>query len=404
MNFASLHFFAKALHKKTRGYMGVKRKTHKGNMIGIHKNHPTAYFDGIRGIAVLIVWFSHTSGRGQSLSEWLSFQGIGHIGVMLFFVLSGYLLSLPFETGRSFSFKNYLIRRFLRIAPLYYLLVTAVIVYQLITGLVHTKYLHITEGLEGFVKHILFLKGDGIFWTIPAEFMFYLVLPFVAIFLLKGTFFRYASVFGIASAYSIYHVLLYIGLIEVPSIKIVDINKHSQYLDVFLIGVFFGMLSKESAIKEFYVRNKFGLDKAILILFLLIIATSIILVSKDFLYLNQPFYHFRFLSGLFAVVFGLALLSSQLGNTYLRNLFTFKPFIFCGVVGYSWYLLHFIVIQFLNEFSVEPWVKFVMGTFLISLISLASYKFVEEPFIKLGKRISTKRLTNISKGLPCARL
>jgi hypothetical protein len=53
-------------------------------MIGIHKNHPTAYFDGARGLAVLLVWLSHSSGRGQEIASWLSFLGLGHIGVMLF--------------------------------------------------------------------------------------------------------------------------------------------------------------------------------------------------------------------------------------------------------------------------------------------------------------------------------
>lgn len=373
-------------------------------MIGIHKNHPTAYFDGIRGIAVLIVWLSHTSGRGQSISEWLSFHGIGHIGVMLFFVLSGYLLSLPFDLSRDFSFKNYLIRRFLRIAPLFYLLVTAVFLYQLQTGELHAKYLHVSGGFEGFIKHILFLKGDGIFWTIPTEFMFYLVLPFVAVFLLKATIYRYLLVFLLAAIYGFYHVFIYIGFIELPPLKIAEINKHSQYLDVFLIGVVFGMSSKEAVVKEYYLKHKLFLDKSILILFLLTLLVTIILVSKNFLGFNQPFYDFRFLSGFFAIVFSLALVSTQLGNTYLRNIFTFKPFVFCGVVGYSWYLLHFAVVQFLNEFGIEPWVKFVIGTCSISLISLVSYKFIEEPFINLGKRISSKRLTNSSKGLAKARL
>jgi len=50
-----------------------------------------SYFDGIRGLAVLIVWLSHSSGRGMPIADFLNFVGIGHIGVMLFFVLSGFL-------------------------------------------------------------------------------------------------------------------------------------------------------------------------------------------------------------------------------------------------------------------------------------------------------------------------
>ncbi len=355
-------------------------------MIGIHKNHPTAYFDGIRGIAVIIVWLAHTSGKDQSLSEWLSFQGIGHIGVMLFFVLSGYLLSLPFSINQNFNLKNYLIRRFLRIAPLFYLVVISVFLYQLQTGEIHTRYLHINGGIEGFIRHILFLKGNGIFWTIPTEFIFYLILPFVANFLLKASISRYLLVLFLASVYSAYHLCLYFGSIDLPPIKLVDIKKHSQYLDVFLIGVIFGMLTNEEVVRVNYVKYKSFLDKGILFIFLLTLLASLILVSKNFLGFSRPYIHFKYYSGLLAVVFGLTLISMHLGNNYLRHIFTFKPFIFCGVVGYSWYLLHMLVIQFLNEFGIEPWVRFFLGTALISLVSYISYIFVEEPFIKLGKK------------------
>ncbi len=47
--------------------------------------------DGLRGIAVLFVWMSHSSGRGQALG-WLNLHGVGRLGVYLFFVLSAYLL------------------------------------------------------------------------------------------------------------------------------------------------------------------------------------------------------------------------------------------------------------------------------------------------------------------------
>lgn len=97
-------------------------------MIGLHKEISTPYYDGIRGLAVLVVWLAHTSGRGQSLTQWLMFRGIGHIGVMLFFVLSGFLLSLPINN--KFRLKNYLTRKFLRITPLYYILLTLLFVWQ----------------------------------------------------------------------------------------------------------------------------------------------------------------------------------------------------------------------------------------------------------------------------------
>ena len=49
--------------------------------------------DGVRGIAVLIVFFSHSAGRKMYLHPNLDFSGIGHVGVYLFFCLSAYLLA-----------------------------------------------------------------------------------------------------------------------------------------------------------------------------------------------------------------------------------------------------------------------------------------------------------------------
>ncbi|WP_415904065.1 acyltransferase family protein [Neptuniibacter sp. QD48_55] len=359
--------------------------------MNIGNNHSTAYFDGIRGIAVLIVWLSHTSARDQSLAEWLSFLGIGHIGVMLFFVLSGYLLSLPFGRDASFDVKSYLIRRFLRIAPLFYLVVVLVFIYQYVTGNQNLKYLYIDEGISSLIKHLIFFKGDGVFWTIPAEFTFYLMLPIFAIFLSKGTFLRYIAVFSIAFLYFSYHILVLIGIQGFESLKFVDIDKHSQYLDVFLVGLAFGMLSKESAVKDYYNRNKTFLDKSMLMFFILIMLLVFILVSENFLFFERPFFEFRYLSGFLALCFSLFLISAQLGNRYLIAIFSFKPFVFCGVVGYSWYLLHFLVIQYVSGFGFSAPIKFMVGTFLIAVISLVSYKIVEVPFIRIGKNYSKKR-------------
>ena len=72
--------------------------------------------DGIRGIAVLLVIVSH-------LFSFLVIPAFGWIGVDVFFVLSGFLITriLLFSKGNKHYFKNFYIRRALRIFPLYFL-------------------------------------------------------------------------------------------------------------------------------------------------------------------------------------------------------------------------------------------------------------------------------------------
>ncbi|HEY1090435.1 MAG TPA: acyltransferase family protein, partial [Burkholderiaceae bacterium] len=87
----------------------------------------TACLDGLRGFAALVVVASHASGMGLNLVPGLDLTGIGKYGVYLFFVLSAYLLSTQWLTKEQETrlgakyLGRYLSRRFLRIYPLYIL-------------------------------------------------------------------------------------------------------------------------------------------------------------------------------------------------------------------------------------------------------------------------------------------
>ena len=78
--------------------------------------------DGVRALAILLVLVYHWFPEGQGIN----LMPNGPIGVTLFFVLSGYLISnilMEQQTLGTFSlsFKNFVIRRALRIFPIYFL-------------------------------------------------------------------------------------------------------------------------------------------------------------------------------------------------------------------------------------------------------------------------------------------
>ncbi|RZL18764.1 MAG: acyltransferase, partial [Pedobacter sp.] len=113
--------------------------------------------DGLRGVAVLLVFLSHTSNQGFFLFPFLNLAGIGKEGVYLFFVLSAFLLTLPFlERGnnafRKLPLANYFLRRFFRIYPLY--------LFFLLFCFFSGKYLWVLLGLPAplGVPYILSLK------------------------------------------------------------------------------------------------------------------------------------------------------------------------------------------------------------------------------------------------------
>ncbi|MEC7582819.1 MAG: acyltransferase [Planctomycetota bacterium] len=83
--------------------------------------------DGLRAIAVLFVLWQHVPPHMPDYPEWLHYAGLigpGGLGVHIFFVLSGFLITriLLVERERGLPLRRFMLRRLLRIFPIYYLL------------------------------------------------------------------------------------------------------------------------------------------------------------------------------------------------------------------------------------------------------------------------------------------
>lgn len=159
------------------------------------------YIDLLRGIAIFGVLSAHSAfGIGASglaqlplHFEWL--LGAGKHGVSLFFVVSAFTLIRSMDARRSSEeslIGPYLVRRFFRIAPAYYLVLLLV-------------FFLYGKGFEGYTPpgdrnlgwpdlaaHMLFVNGlfpyyindfIGVEWSIATEFMFYAVLPMIFLWL-----------------------------------------------------------------------------------------------------------------------------------------------------------------------------------------------------------------------------
>lgn len=140
-------------------------------------------FDGLRTFAVLLVLIHHW------LPEefFINYLPNGMMGVTLFLVLSGYLITriLVEKSGRSEKFvvlKNFYIRRFLRIFPVFYILLLALYIVNF-TGF-RAKALWFFTYMQNFfffgIKN--FGGGVGHFWTLAVEEQFYLLWPWVILF------------------------------------------------------------------------------------------------------------------------------------------------------------------------------------------------------------------------------
>lgn len=351
--------------------------------------------DGIRGMAVLIVFLSHTSGRDQALIPLLQFNGIGHVGVYLFFVLSGNLLATnlidEWHKSGSISIKNFLIRRFFRIAPLYYLVLTMVFLYQKLTNQFYPSYLHIDGGWGGYIKHLFFIKGDGVFWTLPTEFVFYFILPWLVILYLRKGNIVFWTLFGFAILYFLWFCLILQQIIPpILALKVVEITHYSQFLDVFLCGVLASFVQQNEIVRKVCVQHVKLIDIVAIYVLVITLLFTFAMISFNFFGLERPFYSLRWASLGYGIIFAF-IISAALLNGVTCKVFEIKSLRFLGVVGFSWYLIHFFVLQMVNHFFYFPApFKFILSACALVALSSFLYVFVEKPFIKFGKRLTER--------------
>jgi len=159
-------------------------------------------FDALRLGAALMVLAGHAyvlSGRAaaEPLAAWTGIGGLGELGVSIFFVISGFLVTMSCE--RSASTAAYLAKRVLRIAPglAVSLALTAWLLGPLVTSLAPADYFGrpqtwlyvvrnlllypVTYLLPGVFEHNPYPGAvNGSLWTLRLEFTFYLVLPVLA--------------------------------------------------------------------------------------------------------------------------------------------------------------------------------------------------------------------------------
>lgn len=151
--------------------------------------------DGIRGLGVILVLFFHYGSSTMALgvgTSVLQATGIGWSGVDLFFVLSGFLITglLYDAKGKPHYFKNFYARRTLRIFPLYYFAAVVVIILAVITGygiLGGSNPIWVLLYVGNFQMAI---EGGGSildhFWSLAIEEQFYLLWPMIVLSLSRG--------------------------------------------------------------------------------------------------------------------------------------------------------------------------------------------------------------------------
>ena len=342
--------------------------------------------DGLRGLASLSVFFSHVyyMQKIDIIPYFASHSPLrsiwdGSAAVLLFFILSGFVLALPYlNAGRPIEFIPYFIRRIFRIYPAY---VCALALSLLLMHFVFVKgnLSELSDWICSFwsgdvsvseiTQHLTMIrpdtnKIDPPVWTLRYEMIISSIFPLI-IYVLQGFNPRKFSAIIIGA------FLCFI--LAKPSAFF--------YFSLFITG---GILAKFHMI---IIRkiNEFGAKGAITIL-----ALAFLLYSSRFtvgaIGNNETLWHIFVSAG--AALLIIAAISCKPFTLLLRT----KPIQFLGHISYGLYLLHFPILLATSSL-VFPITKSLVLCGVISLIASMTIshlmaKLVENPFQKIGRKIS----------------
>ncbi len=334
-----------------------------------------ADIDGLRAIAVLPVVFYHL---GFNI-----FSG-GYVGVDIFFVISGYLITsviLREVSANEFSILKFYERRIRRIYPALFALVAFTVLAS--AWLYDAKnFLDFGKSVVAatfFYSNILFWGETGYFdgsavlkpllhtWSLAVEEQFYIFFPLTVFLVVR--FFKsklpliMISIAVASFAWSIYAV----GQNPEDAFYLAPMRTWELLMGSVLALNIIPMQVNQS------LRNGLGLVGLGLIL------TSVVAYSDYTLF-----------PGLAALppTLGAALIiySGTNGSSWTRSVLSLSPAVFIGQISYSLYLWHWPIIVFTKYYAINPLtigqiVIVLLTTFVISVLS---WRFIETPFREIN--------------------
>jgi len=312
----------------------------------------------------------------------------GARGVQLFYIASAFTLFLSFKNRKTKEIspvKNFFIRRFFRIAPIYYI---GIFYYLLQDGFGPRYWLgdvtHVST--SNIIANATFIHGFNPYWiesivpggwSIGVEMTFYVILPFL-----------FSKIKNINQAFNFFLFSLFFKsllgyfFIKFPLIGFSRLwNEYLFFyfpnqLPIFSLGIimYFIIIEKEAINK---ISGKGLLVFSAIILAQLATGIQFILPSH--------------------ILFGIGFLMLGIALSSFRFKFIVNPIIiYIGKISFSMYIVHFAILHWLANFRFSGFfnngilnyvTKFSVVTILSIIVASILYRLIEVPFQDLGKKI-----------------
>ncbi|WPB55212.1 acyltransferase [Xylophilus sp. GOD-11R] len=342
--------------------------------------YPT--IDGLRGYLALSVavyhgmlWLQFRGGRVWSPSESWFLEFVGTGSVAIFFMITAFLFVGKIleskATGRPLSWNGFFVGRLFRLTPLY----LSVILLMLVATGISTHWVR-NESLFALFKHIAhwLLYGiayrplinefaethyitAGVMWTLPYEWMFYLLMPLIALMLLRRK-----------------QPLLLVCITVCLGVFILSRHHKTFGLMSFVFGASAAYLVRSARVKIFCTNRRTLLIPVFLVLLSLVVRDLyFVAICAVFLWVVcgvDPF-------GMFT-------------NKCARAL---------GQISYSIYLIHGLVLFALfwslggrnNPDALGHLIGLFAAVPVIVLLRSLMFRLIESPGIKMGQRLRSSR-------------
>jgi peptidoglycan/LPS O-acetylase OafA/YrhL len=330
--------------------------------------------DGVRGIAILLVIIHNTNAFPSLHLDWIS--RYGWMGVDLFFVLSGFLITgILLDAKQSGAyFKNFYARRCLRIWPLYYSLLIFMLV---ILPHARPSEAHmIFERSSPWWAYPFFVQNFlvpipaeaagplGVTWSLAIEEQFYLIWPW---------FVRYFS------SSQIMRIAAGVILFSPPLRFYLAMHHVNIYSNFFcrLDGLMAGALLAAMVRSEGFVPSK----RVRLAGICFLIAACLAALTE-----NQ---HARWICFSMASLASVSLVYLSLfsPSKWVQAIFRNRFLGYTGLISYGLYLLHRLPFDASKIIHLDPypWLSFLSVIACSYLLAAASWTFLEKPFLRMKR-------------------
>lgn len=332
-----------------------------------------ADIDGLRAVAIILVLIYHGG---------LSWFPAGFVGVDVFFVISGFLITTIIHhslTNEHFSFIEFYNRRLWRLQPAFVccLLVTVLLTVLFFLPDDLIQYGKSARKTSLFLSNVYFKKTTtGYFspdvyqlpllhmWSLSIEWQCYLILPFM-MYGLHRLFHKYLLVVISLLTLTCFVLCLHYSHVQPAQTYYL----FSSRIFEFLIGSCIALLPVKENVIDRRILNVAGV---------VALGVIIYIASLDHLFLvGYP--NWYALSVCLATAFLLAL-----GTFYPTlaciKVYSIKPIVFIGLLSYSLYLWHWPMFAFLRYYSIAetPLILFIVYG-IIFIVAYLSWKYIEKP-------------------------